>query len=95
MGFMNFNNARIAVKVFTVVGVLSLVAGIIAGVGIYALGSMNNLTTPPCSEGVNWYVMAEPVTIGARQLQQFDATIGANARPLQPVNKRLVLAPVE
>ena len=56
---------------------------------------MGSLTTPPCSEGVNWYVMAEPVTIGARQLQQFDATIGANARPLQPVNRRLVLAPVE
>ncbi len=56
---------------------------------------MGSLTTPPCSEGVNWYVMAEPVSIGARQVQQFEVTIGANARPLQPVNKRLVLAPLD
>ncbi len=54
---------------------------------------MGSLTTPPCSEGVNWYVMSEPVTIGAGQLQQFAEVIGDNARPLQAVNRRLVLAP--
>ena len=42
MGLLNFNNARLATKIFTIVGMLGLVAGIIAGVGIFALGSMNN-----------------------------------------------------
>ena len=41
MGLLNFNNARIAVKIFSIVGVLGLVAGVIAGVGIFALGDMN------------------------------------------------------
>lgn len=54
---------------------------------------MGSLTTPPCSEGVNWYVMAEPVPVAAAQVEQFRTVIGANARPVQPVNNRLVLAP--
>ncbi len=56
---------------------------------------MGSLTTPPCSEGVNWYVMAEPVSVSAAQLQQFETMIGANARPVQPAGKRLVLAPLD
>lgn len=54
---------------------------------------MGSLTTPPCSEGVHWYVMATPVPAAAAQIEQFRSVIGANARPVQPVNNRLVLAP--
>lgn len=54
---------------------------------------MGSLTTPPCSEGVHWHVMAEPVSVSAEQIQQFAKLIGDNARPVQPVNRRLVLAP--
>jgi carbonic anhydrase len=55
---------------------------------------MGSLTTPPCSEGVHWHVMAEPVTASAEQIRQIASVIGANARPVQPTGQRLVLAPV-
>jgi len=54
---------------------------------------MGSLTTPPCSEGVNWFVLDEPVTVGQAQLEKFATAISANSRPLQPVNNRLVLKP--
>jgi carbonic anhydrase len=63
------------------------------GTGYYRY--MGSLTTPPCSEGVNWFVMAEPVTASARQIGQLAKVIGANARPVQPVGRRLVLAPLD
>ncbi|MEQ1890060.1 MAG: carbonic anhydrase family protein [Alphaproteobacteria bacterium] len=55
---------------------------------------MGSLTTPPCSEGVNWFVLDEPVNVGPAQLKKFVAATGENARPLQPVNNRLVLNPM-
>jgi methyl-accepting chemotaxis protein len=42
MSFLNFNNARIAAKIFTVVGVLGGVAALIAGVGVFALSNLNH-----------------------------------------------------
>ena len=50
-----------------------------------------SLTTPPCSEGVNWYVMAEPVEASADQIKAFQSLFGANNRPVQPLNNRLLL----
>ncbi len=55
---------------------------------------MGSLTTPPCSEGVNWFVLTEPISISSAQLQKFAKATGENSRPLQPVNNRLVLQPV-
>ncbi len=54
---------------------------------------MGSLTTPPCSEGVHWYVLETPVTIGEGQAKRFQAAVGENARPLQTLNNRLLLAP--
>ncbi len=54
---------------------------------------MGSLTTPPCSEGVNWFVMAEPMEVSAEQVALFSRSVGANNRPLQAVNNRLLLAP--
>ena len=54
---------------------------------------MGSLTTPPCSEGVSWFVLAEPVAMGRAQLDKFTRTVGANNRPLQARNHRLLLAP--
>jgi carbonic anhydrase len=51
-----------------------------------------SLTTPPCSEGVNWFVMKEPVTVSAAQVQTFVTMVGHNARPVQALNKRTVAA---
>ncbi len=54
---------------------------------------MGSLTTPPCSEGVNWFVMADPIEVSREQVEQFAGVFGATNRPVQEVNNRLVLAP--
>ncbi|GAB6049578.1 carbonic anhydrase family protein [Hydrogenophilus islandicus] len=50
-----------------------------------------SLTTPPCSEGVRWYVMQEPLSASEAQLMRFRELLNDNARPLQPINARRVL----
>jgi carbonic anhydrase len=51
-----------------------------------------SLTTPPCSEGVTWLVMREPVTASAAQVAAFTRAVGfANNRPVQPLNGRKVV----
>lgn len=52
---------------------------------------MGSLTTPPCSEGVNWHVLSEPITASAEQIAAYRAIHPMNARPLQPENNRLVV----
>ena len=52
---------------------------------------MGSLTTPPCSEGVNWYVMKTPVSVSAEQIATFRELFRMNARPLQDENNRLVV----
>lgn len=49
-----------------------------------------SLTTPPCSEGVAWYVLNTPVEASAAQLKQLRALYPHNARPVQPLNDRQV-----
>lgn len=50
-----------------------------------------SLTTPPCSEGVRWHVIEEPVDVSAEQIEEFRAIFQHNARPLQLLNDRPVL----
>ncbi len=54
---------------------------------------MGSLTTPPCSEGVNWFVLTHSIQVGIEQVGTFAKAAGPNNRPLQPTNHRLVLAP--
>ena len=50
-----------------------------------------SLTTPPCSEGVRWLVLKQPVTASAQQLETFRSVMGhPNNRPVQPLNARQV-----
>jgi carbonic anhydrase len=49
-----------------------------------------SLTTPPCSEGVHWYVFANPIEMDAEQIRTFTAMISGNNRPIQPLNDRQV-----
>jgi carbonic anhydrase len=49
-----------------------------------------SLTTPPCSEGVKWMVLKEPVKLSPQQIKAFRQVYNANARPLQPLNGRVV-----
>lgn len=51
-----------------------------------------SLTTPPCSEGVRWVVMKEPVEASAEQITTLRGLINEdNARPLQELNARVIL----
>ena len=49
-----------------------------------------SLTTPPCSEGVTWLVLKTPVDISDAQVRKFEKFYKHNARPVQPVNDRIV-----
>jgi len=50
-----------------------------------------SLTTPPCSETVNWIVLKEPVEISSSQLKKFAKVFPMNARPVQLVKRRFLL----
>lgn len=51
-----------------------------------------SLTTPPCSEGVLWLVMQDPVEASMGQIATFQRVMGGpNNRPVQPSNDRKVL----
>ena len=41
---------------------------------------VGSLTTPPCTEGVQWIVMTEPVTVSDEDMAQFAERIHFNAR---------------
>jgi carbonic anhydrase len=49
-----------------------------------------SLTTPPCTEHVRWFVLKSPVHASAAQVQQFAARFPNDARPVQPLNDRMV-----
>ena len=51
---------------------------------------VGSLTTPPCSQGVNWYVLLNPVEMSREQIDKFTAIINHNNRPVQPLNDRVV-----
>lgn len=54
---------------------------------------MGSLTTPPCSEGVNWHVLRDSVTASKEQIASFENLMGDSARPVRALNNRLVVAP--
>ena len=53
-----------------------------------------SLTTPPCSEGVKWFVMTTPIEMSHSQIAAFKAIFSRNNRPVQPLNGREVLVDV-
>jgi carbonic anhydrase len=44
---------------------------------------LGSLTTPPCTEGVHWFVLSKPVTVSDEDLAQFAERIHFNARGVQ------------
>ena len=49
-----------------------------------------SLTMPPCSEGVNWNVLATHVSVSDAQVAAFTSMFANNIRPIQPLNDRVI-----
>ena len=47
-----------------------------------------SLTTPPCTEGVRWIVLREPITLSEAQITAIAEDHGATNRPVQPLGDR-------
>ena len=54
--------------------------------GYYTYGG--SLTTPPCSEGVTWFVLKGRTSISADEIARFARLYPMNARPVQALNGR-------
>jgi carbonic anhydrase len=50
-----------------------------------------SLTTPPCSEVVDWTVYEAPIEVAKADIATFQAAFKMNARPLQSMNRRFLL----
>ena len=51
---------------------------------------MGSLTAPPCTEGVTWFVLKTPIEISVEQINAFARLYPHDARPIQPLNGRVV-----
>lgn len=49
-----------------------------------------SLTAFPCTEGVSWLVMKQPLELSSEQLAYYKSLFRDNARPVQPLNGRVV-----
>jgi len=59
-----------------------------ANMGYYTL--QGSLTTPPCTEGVAWQILETPIEMSKAQISAFQKLYKMNARPVQPLNGRIV-----
>jgi carbonic anhydrase len=50
-----------------------------------------SLTTPPCTEIVDWMVAREPLQVDAADIDKFTALYSMNARPVLAPNRRFIL----
>ena len=55
-------------------------------IGVYHYAS--SLTTPPCSEGVQWFIRRTPTQLSREQIATFTTVYGHNNRPVQPLKGR-------
>jgi carbonic anhydrase len=51
-----------------------------------------SLTTPPCSETVDWIVLAQPIEVEKVDIARFGKLYPMNARPVQKRDRRFILS---
>ncbi len=51
-----------------------------------------SLTTPPCSETVDWFVLADRIEVAEADIARFAKLYPMNARPVQERNRRFILS---
>ena len=51
---------------------------------------MGSLTTPPCTEGINWFILEKPIEMSDEQINRFSSIFLQNNRPIQEMNGREV-----
>jgi carbonic anhydrase len=49
-----------------------------------------SVTAPPCTEGVDWIVLKQPLELSAAQLARYRKRFADNARAVQPLHQRVV-----
>lgn len=49
---------------------------------------MGSLTSPPCTEGVNWFILEQPIGMSDEQINRFSSVFLQNNRPIQQLNGR-------
>lgn len=49
-----------------------------------------SLTTPPCTEGVQWFVLGAPISLSREQIATLVGRYPFNARPVQQLNARRI-----
>ena len=50
-----------------------------------------SLTTPPCSETVDWHLLTDPIQVAEADVASFAKLYPMNARPAQKIDRRFVL----
>jgi carbonic anhydrase len=50
-----------------------------------------SLTTPPCTETVDWFIFVDPIEVGGADISRFARLYPMNARPVQQRSRRFVL----
>lgn len=47
-----------------------------------------SFTTPPCTEGVNWFILDTPIELSSEQIAAFEDIYSSNYRPIQALGQR-------
>ncbi len=46
--------------------------------------------SPPCTQGMKWFVMQQPIEASKAQIEKLQKIFGKNIRDIQPLNKRTI-----